>query len=58
MRRQIQAGDFRSKEHSNLSTSAVDAVPDIDNRVLSLDEVLSWLDRLVEVSENEENASS
>lgn len=58
MKRWIQAEDFQGTEYPNLSTSAVDDVPDIDNRLLSLDVVLSWLDRLVEVSENEENTGN
>lgn len=35
----------------------VDDVPDISNRILDLDTVLSWMDKLVEVNENAKNTS-
>lgn len=35
--------------------TTVDDIPDIANRYVSLDTVLSWLDTLVEVHKNETN---
>ena len=36
----------------------LDSVPDIDNQPLSVDVVVSWLDRLIEVKNNEETTSN
>lgn len=36
-------------------TRTVEDIPDISNRFLSVDAVVSWLDKLVEVGKDDEN---
>jgi len=43
---------------SSSSYATVDAVPDIANRYLDVKAIVSWLDRLVEVHDNEANTSN
>lgn len=36
----------------------LDSIPDISNKVTDLNTVLAWIDRLVEVSENDKDSSN
>ena len=40
------------------NTATIDSVPDISNRPVELNVVLDWLDRLVEVHNNDETSSN
>lgn len=54
MKRMIRA----SASDKGFDVSTIDTIPDIDNRYLDADVVISWLDKLVEVHENEKAASN
>ena len=45
-------------DSSSSPYATVDAVPDIANRYLDVKAIVSWLDRLVEVHDNEANTSN
>lgn len=52
--KKIIYSSFSDEPNPNSSTIVYN-VPDIDNRCNTLEDVLSWLDRLTEVKNNEEN---
>lgn len=40
------------------SKKKLDAIPDISNRPLTINQVTDWLDKLIEVIENDEDTSN
>ena len=54
MKRQIHAPNQISNG-LKVSGMSVDTIPNIDNKYLDLNVVLSWLDKLEEVQEHETN---
>ena len=56
MKRWVHANDEIISSTTELTE--VDKVPNIDNQYLSVEAVVGWLDRLVEVAKNEKNTSN
>ena len=40
------------------NSSAMNSIPDISNRPLTIDQVVSWLDKLIEAKNHDENTSN
>lgn len=45
---------YVDKEVDNKSLT-VDDIPDIDNRIVTLEQLLDWIDKVVEVGKHEQN---
>ena len=58
MKRSVHATGHEDVKDMKSSKLGLYAVPDIDNQPLSVDVVVAWLDRLIEVKNNEENTSN
>ena len=58
MKRVVYPPADQQSDSNSRSYATVDDVPDIANRYLSVDTIISWLDKLEEVHNNETNISN
>lgn len=57
MKRWVRASKPKDSKSAESLKRTIDSIPNIDNRPLPADAVISWLDRLVEVSKDEDDTS-